>query len=254
MIGTTQQDGEAVTQRFFRKVFLGHCAVLLQPVRRRETCKPLEQSAVNFSPGLPNQLGRWNSRLRLVGIGNEGDIKLRMQPLPNTQQREHRVVSGREMSPQIDQAVFSGAISFRTSWLLRPENILPALSIFPFHPFSATSKFNSSFVMRHSFVFLLQRPESSHFTAFVSALLPRLLLDCAERRIATHVPTATKSAEGAHRGASRIRSSALHIISRNKKLTIRVQNVGQRNCSGLVGPFRKIASARKRGNFTLQLL
>src|SRR5712691_8798551 len=115
-----------------------------------------------------------------------------------------------------------------TSWSLKPENILSALSMCPFHPFSATSKYNSSFVMRHSFVFLLQRPESSHFPAFVSALHPRLLLDCAERRIATCVPPATKSAEGAHRGASRIRSGALHIISRKKKLTIRVQNVGQR--------------------------
>src|SRR5467141_4182331 len=74
MIGTTQQDGEAVTQWFFQKVFLRHGAVLLQPVRRRKTCKPLEQFAVNFSPGLPNQLARWNSRLRLIGVGNEGDI------------------------------------------------------------------------------------------------------------------------------------------------------------------------------------
>src|ERR1700704_7169740 len=106
MIGTTQQKGEAITQRFFQKVFLRHGAVLLQPVRRRETCKSLEQSAVNFSPGLPNQLDRWNSGLRLIGIGNERDIKLRMEPLPNTQQREHRVVSGREMSPQIDQTIF----------------------------------------------------------------------------------------------------------------------------------------------------
>jgi hypothetical protein len=102
--------------------------------------------------------------------------------------------------------------------------------------------------------YVVQRPESSHLAAFVSALLPRLLLDCAQRRIATYVPPAAKSAEGADRGASRIRSGALHIISRKKKLTIRVQNVGQRNCSGLVSPFRKIASPRKRGNFTLQLL
>src|SRR3984893_16330997 len=107
MIGTTQQDGETVTQWFLHKVLLRHGTVLLQPVRRRQTCKPLEQSAVNFSPGLPNQLDRWNSGLRLIGIGNERDIKLRMEPLPNTQQREHRVVTGREMSPQIDQAVFS---------------------------------------------------------------------------------------------------------------------------------------------------
>src|SRR3984893_17870492 len=107
MIGTTQQDGETVTQRFFHKVFLRYGTVLLQPVRRRETSKPLEQSAINFSPGLPNELDRWNSGLRLIGTGNERDIELGMEPLPNTQQREHRVVSGREMSPQIDQAVFS---------------------------------------------------------------------------------------------------------------------------------------------------
>src|SRR6266849_10374621 len=113
MIGATQQDGETVTQRFLHKVFLRHGAVLLQPVRRRETCKPLEQSAVNFSPGLPNQLDRRNSGLRLIGIGNERDIKLGMKPLPKTQQREHRVMSGREMSPEIDQAVFSGCDFFQ---------------------------------------------------------------------------------------------------------------------------------------------
>lgn len=69
-----------------------------------------------------------------------------------------------------------------------------------------------------------------------------------------HVPPAAKCAEGAHCSASRIRSSALHVISRNKELPIRVQNVGQRNCAGLVGALRKIPSSRKRGNFTLQLL
>ncbi len=34
MIGTTQQDGETVTQRFFCKVVLRHGTVLFQPVRR----------------------------------------------------------------------------------------------------------------------------------------------------------------------------------------------------------------------------
>src|ERR1700693_3305411 len=81
-----------------------------------------------------------------------------------------------------------------------------------------------------------------------------LLLDCSQRRIAPYVPPPPKCAEGAHGSACAIRSGALHIISRNKKLTIRVQNVGQRNCAGLVAPFRKIASPRKRGNFGLQLL
>src|SRR6202049_1520151 len=103
MIGTTQQDGETVTQRFFRKVLLRHGTVFFQPVRRREICKALEQSAVNFSPGLANQIDRWNSGLRLIGIRNERDIELGMEPLPNTQQREHRVGSGRGMPPKLEQ-------------------------------------------------------------------------------------------------------------------------------------------------------
>jgi enamine deaminase RidA (YjgF/YER057c/UK114 family) len=37
-------------------------------------------------------------------------------------------------------------------------------------------------------------------------------------------------------------------------LTIRVENIRQWNCTCLVGPLRKIASARKRSNFTLQFL
>src|SRR4029077_15532484 len=73
-------------------------------------------------------------------------------------------------------------------------------------------------------------------------------------RVAAYVPPAAKSAEGAHGSAGCIRSGALHVISCNKKLTIRVQNVGQGNCAGLVGAFRKIASPGKRRDLTLQLL
>src|SRR5262249_48704781 len=67
-------------------------------------------------------------------------------------------------------------------------------------------------------------------------------------------PPAAKRTEGAHCSTSRTGSGALHVILRNKKLTIRVQNVGQRDCAGLVGAFRKIASPGNRGDFTLQLL
>ena len=66
--------------------------------------------------------------------------------------------------------------------------------------------------------------------------LPAPSLHHSDGRVAAYVPPAAKCAEGAHCSASRIRSGALHVISRNKELTIRVQNVGQRNCAGLVGP------------------
>src|SRR5215469_7061055 len=54
-------------------------------------------------------------------------------------------------------------------------------------------------------------------------------------RVAAYVPPAAKCAEGAHGSAGCICSGTLHFIPCNKKLTIRVQNVGQRNCTGLVG-------------------
>src|SRR5215471_685906 len=81
---------------------------------------------------------------------------------------------------------------------------------------------------------------------------PAPSLHRSDGRVAAPVPPAAKCAEGAHCSASRIPSGALHVISRDKKLTSRVQNVRQRNCAGLVGPLRKVARSRKRGNFTLQ--
>src|SRR5229473_4934294 len=84
--------------------------------------------------------------------------------------------------------------------------------------------------------------------------LPAPSFHRSDGRVAAYVPPAAKGAEGAHGSTGRIRPSALHIIPCNEKLTIRIKNIGQRNCAGLVGSFRKIASARKRGNFTLQLL
>src|SRR6267154_3046619 len=119
--------------------------------------------------------------------------------------------------------------------LLRPNS--PARCFKPEHLRSSTSRRR---------LFLHPRLDASAF------LVPSL--HCSDGRVAAYVPPTAQCAEGAHGSAGRIRSGALDVISCNQKLTIRVQNVGQRNCTGLVGPLRKIASPRKRGNFTLQLL
>ena len=58
-----------------------------------------------------------------------------------------------------------------------------------------------------------------HFTEAMDALL-------------AYAPPTAKCAEGAHRSASRIRSGALHVISRNKKLPSR-------------GPERRSAELRR---------
>src|SRR5258707_15877186 len=41
----------------------------------------------------------------LSGFGDEGGIKLGMEPFSQAQQRQHRVVYGCEMSPQVKQSV-----------------------------------------------------------------------------------------------------------------------------------------------------
>src|SRR5207247_11240006 len=63
------------------------------------------QFTVYGFPCMANLFVRRNGGLGLVGIGYEGDIKLGMKPISQPQQRQHRVMHGREMSPQVKQPV-----------------------------------------------------------------------------------------------------------------------------------------------------
>src|SRR5260370_14360740 len=105
MVGAAQQDGEAIARSIFREIFFRYGRVSLEPVGPRHFLKPLRQFTVYGFPCLANLFVRRNGGLGLVGIGYEGDIKLGMKPISQPQQRQHRVMHGREMSPQVKQPV-----------------------------------------------------------------------------------------------------------------------------------------------------
>ena len=66
---------------------------------------PFEQFTVYGNPCSANLFVRRSDGLRLVRISDEGDVKLGITSFSQPQQREHRVVYGRQMSPQVKQPV-----------------------------------------------------------------------------------------------------------------------------------------------------
>ena len=77
----------------------------LDPVGPRHFFKPLPQFGIDGVPCPSNLFVRRNVGSRFVGIRDEGDVKLGMKPFSNRQERKHRVVYGREMSPQVKRPV-----------------------------------------------------------------------------------------------------------------------------------------------------
>src|SRR3989442_8568197 len=99
MVRPAQQDGEAITRSIFGEIFFRYGRVPLDPVGPRHFFKPLPQFSINGVPCPVNLFVRRNAGWRLVGIRDEGDIKLGMKSSSQSQQRQHRVVYGCEMPP-----------------------------------------------------------------------------------------------------------------------------------------------------------
>src|SRR4029077_4018858 len=92
MVRAAQQDGEAIARSVLGEIFFRYGSVPLQPVGPRHFFKRLPQFTVYGVPCLANLFARRNVGSRLVGIRDEGDIKLGMKPISQPQQRQHRVV------------------------------------------------------------------------------------------------------------------------------------------------------------------
>src|SRR6267143_1206396 len=105
MARAAQQDGEAIARSVFGEISFRYARVPVEPVGPRHCFKPLPQFSIDDVPCPANLFVRRNGGLRLVGIGDEGNIKLGMKPISQPQQRQHRVVYGCQMSPQIKQPV-----------------------------------------------------------------------------------------------------------------------------------------------------
>src|SRR4029077_8157829 len=99
VVGATQQNSQSVPGWVFGIVFLGHCVVPLQPFVRGKSCKLREQCSVHFVPTFSQLSHRWKRWSCLVRTGDEDCIKFRVQSLSYTENREHGIVSGSEVSP-----------------------------------------------------------------------------------------------------------------------------------------------------------
>src|SRR3989442_6814204 len=99
MVRAAQQDGEAIARSIFCEIFFRYGRVPLDPVGPRHFFKPLPQFSINDLPCPVNLFVRRNVGSRLVGIQDEGDIKLGMKSFSEAQQRQHRVVYACEMPP-----------------------------------------------------------------------------------------------------------------------------------------------------------
>src|SRR2546422_4076902 len=99
MVRAAQQDGEAIARSIFGEIFFRYSRVPLDPVGPRHCFKPLPQFSINGVPCPVNLFVRRNAGSRLVGIRDEGDIKLGMKSSSQAQQRQHRVMYGCEMPP-----------------------------------------------------------------------------------------------------------------------------------------------------------
>src|SRR3984957_20066433 len=105
MICAAEQEGEAITRRIFRQLFFRHGRVTLEPVGLRHFFEPFRQFSVYGNPCSANPFVRRSDGLRLVWINDEGSVKLRIKSFSHPQQRQHRVVNGCQMSPQVEQPV-----------------------------------------------------------------------------------------------------------------------------------------------------
>src|SRR5467141_701545 len=105
MVRPAQQDGEAITRSIFGEIFFRYGRVPLDPVGPRQFFKLRQQFSIDGVPCPANLFVRRNAGSRLVGIRDEGDIKLGMKSFSQPQQRQHRVVYGCQMSPQVKHPV-----------------------------------------------------------------------------------------------------------------------------------------------------
>src|SRR5882672_4590700 len=105
VVRAAQQDCEAIARSILRELFFRYGGVAPAPVGPRHVFKALPQFSIDDVPCPANLIVRRNVGPRLVGIQDERDIKLKMKSFSQPQQRQHRVVYGCQMSPQVKNPV-----------------------------------------------------------------------------------------------------------------------------------------------------
>ena len=100
-----QQDREAIARRILREIGFRCGRVPLDQSDDDIFSNPFPQFGIDDIPCPANLFVRRNVGSRPVGIRDEGDIKLRMKSFSQPQQRQHRVVGGCQMPPQVKHPI-----------------------------------------------------------------------------------------------------------------------------------------------------
>src|SRR5262249_18693594 len=113
MIGSTQQNVEAVGRWVLFVVLIGHSPIAFQPLLRLETGKLLGKAAVHLRPVLLQFWDRGQWLDCFVRLGNEYRLELRMESVTKAENGVNGIVDRSEVTNKIDDSVPPGAISFR---------------------------------------------------------------------------------------------------------------------------------------------
>src|ERR1700722_9741760 len=105
--GAAEEDGEAVAMRLFGEVFFGDRGVAFEPLGWRGAVECGQELFVDCAPGGGEFSG---GRVRICAVGrfDEDGFELGVEGSAEAEQREHSVVDGGEVSPEIDEAIFAG--------------------------------------------------------------------------------------------------------------------------------------------------
>src|SRR5258708_25544832 len=103
----------------------GQRSMALRPIVGRELEKTVRQLLVDLLPCGFERLSRARQLNGLVRVRQEHDVEFRMKSFSNSEQRQKTVVHGGEVSPQINQAVFSRSNFFvKLFWRQSAEQLV----------------------------------------------------------------------------------------------------------------------------------
>src|SRR5258708_13062980 len=112
--GSSEQNRESIPMRLPFEILFRRCSMGLRTIRGRELQKTVPQLLVDLLPCGFERLSRDRQLNGLVRVRQEHDVEFRMKSFSNSEQRQKTVVHGGQVSPQINQAVFSPPTFFFT--------------------------------------------------------------------------------------------------------------------------------------------
>ena len=105
VIGSTQQNAQAISRWIFSVVLIGHGHVTFQPLLWGKTSKLFEQAIIHVRPVLLQFWNRWQLRDCFIGLGHEYRVELWMQSLTNAENCVYGIVDCCKVTEKIENSV-----------------------------------------------------------------------------------------------------------------------------------------------------